>query len=175
MCGAEYALRDGVAWLTSDGRVERPEAPGAPTDPMRVAALLGLGDPAARVMLCGEYGSAAAALESAMGVRCLVVNAPSGSAIDALSDHFVAENSRAIPLANGSLHGVAVDDAHATWLADVARVVRVGGRVVAPSHAPVPKGCRELARDDQEWVAEVEPAVSVSALTRLTRGRSTGT
>ncbi len=169
VCGAEYALRDGVAFLTSDAGAELSVAQDAAVDPMRIAALLGLGDPGARVMLCGTLGAAAETIETVTGALCVVINAPSAGDTCEWGDQLVIGTSRTIPLANASLHGVAVDSAHVALLADAARVVRQGGRVVAPARAPVPAGCRELARDAREWVAEVE--VSVSTPVGLQMGR----
>ena len=62
----------------------------------------------------------------------------------------------AIPLANGACRGVAIDATHADpeFLAEVTRVLRTGGRIVAPTGAPLPDGIIELARDDQQWVGE---------------------
>jgi hypothetical protein len=40
------------------------------------------------------------------------------------------------------------------------RVVRPGGRIVAPVHAPLPANVKELARDDRQWVAEVTEVLS---------------
>lgn len=61
-----------------------------------------------------------------------------------------------IPLANASCRGAAIDATHAhpRFLAEVARVLRVGARLVAPAVVPLPDGVTELARDDQEWVGE---------------------
>jgi hypothetical protein len=61
-------------------------------------------------------------------------------------------------MASGSVRGVALDIHHAEspWLADAVRVLRAGGRLVAPASAPLPAGTRELARDDREWVAVAE-------------------
>ncbi len=169
VCGAEYALRDGVVFLTRDGGADLPVAHHARVDPMRIAALLGVGDLGARVMLCGTLGAAAETIETVTGALCLVINAPSDGDTCEWGDQLVIGISRTIPLPNASLHGVAVDSAHVALLADAPRVVRQGGRVVAPTHAPVPAGCRELARDALEWVAEVE--VSVSAPVGLQLGR----
>ena len=168
VCRAEYGLRDGVAYLGVGG-LDRSLERDAPIDPMRIAALLGLGDPGARVMLCGTVGAAAETLETVTGALCVVINAPSAGDTCEWGDQLVIGISRTIPLASASLHGVAVDSAHVALLPDAARVVRVGGRVVAPAHAPVPAGCRELARDALEWVAEVE--LSVSAPVGLQLGR----
>ncbi|MBL0169106.1 MAG: hypothetical protein IPP90_00045 [Gemmatimonadaceae bacterium] len=170
VCGAEYAVRDGVAWLTGEGGAALPVAQAASVDPVRVAALLALGDPGARALLCGTYGAAAGAIEDATGAQCIVVNAPSVVGADTRFDQLVIGNVSSLPLANASLDGLAVDFAHAALLADAPRVVRAGGRVVAPAQVPVPDGCKELARDEQEWVAGVDVPISAPiALARPAR------
>ena len=63
VCGAEYALRDGVAYLGSeiafDFSLDAESAAALPPpDPMRVAALLGLSDVTTRGVLCGVLSHA---------------------------------------------------------------------------------------------------------------------
>ena len=171
VCGAEYALSDGVAFLgvalDSDASCD----PQAVVDPERIAALLGLGDPGARVMLCGAYGVAAGAIEKATRATCLVVIGRKSELPERLPNQLILGRGSSIPLANASLNGLAVDRAHAALLSDAQRVVRTGGRVMAPAGLPVPTGCRELARDASEWVAEVE--LSATSPVDLLRARPT--
>ncbi|MEO8880196.1 MAG: hypothetical protein ABI446_07325, partial [Gemmatimonadaceae bacterium] len=55
----------------------------------------------------------------------------------------------------GSVRGIAVDVAHATpsLLAGAERALAPGGRLIAPASALRPDSLRELARDDEHWVA----------------------
>jgi len=158
VCGAEFTLHDGLVRL-GDPVVPSHDAARA-VDAERTAALLGVSLPEQRVVLCGAYASVAAQIAGETGAQCLVVNAPRRATLGRAIDQLALGPAARWPLANASCHGVAVDPAHVALLTDVARIVRPGGRVVAPVAAPVPVGCRELARDAQEWVAEVE---SVSA------------
>ncbi|MEQ1691473.1 MAG: hypothetical protein ABMA00_09325 [Gemmatimonas sp.] len=170
VCGAEYALRDGVVYLGARGAEPSGESAGA-VDPLRLAALLGLSEPGARVALCGTVAAAAESVEPATGAVCVVINAKAAEGVPDRRDHILIGDATAIPLAGASLHGVAVDTAHIALLSDAARVVRQGGRVVAPAHAPVPEGCRELARDEREWVAEVVAWVSAPITVRTKADR----
>lgn len=165
VCGAEYSLRDGVVILG-----DAIAASALDVDAMRTAALLGLIEPGVRVVLCGAYASAAAALAEDAGAACVTMNATVAQQQGTAADHLVIGGASRIPLADGSIGALAVDDAHLALLPDAARVVRRGGRVLAPSHAPVPEGCVELARDAMEWVAEV--AVAASVPIALQRARS---
>ena len=175
VCGAEYELRDGVAYLTSEteASVATSDVLDA-IDPMRIAALLALTDGSARALLCGASASVSSEIESLIGARVAGVNAPVESMLEHQLVDVIRLTPRAmIPLATASLQGLAVDARHASLLADAARVVRRGGRVLGPLSAAVPLGCRELARDSHEWVAEVENAPSTPiALKRATEPRS---
>jgi uncharacterized protein YbaR (Trm112 family) len=152
VCGAEYAMREGVVYLAD-------VTPGAiksfgEGDAMRLAALLDLTAPGARVALGGGMASAAEHLETLTGARCVAINAALSA--DATVDQIVIDTARRLPFEPGNLAGLAVDPGTVDLLADASRVVRRGGRVVAPASAPIPAGCRELARDDREWVAAVD-------------------
>ncbi len=172
VCGAEYAVRDGIAYLTQEVAAATSDTLDV-IDPMRVAALLSLADSSARALLCGGPASVSAEIEALTGARCASVNAPATTVLALeLVDVIRLTPGAMIPLASASLRGLAVDAAHVSLLADATRVVQRGGRVLAPVSAPLPAGCRELARDDHEWVAEVEAAVSAPvSLKRTTEPR----
>ena len=164
ICGAEYALREGVVYLS----VDAPIAPDAEAkDPMRTAALLGLNKPGVRVALCGAFGRHAVMIEEATDARCIAINT-SSIAVDPIR----CTALDIVPLATASLHGLAIDDTHMRLLGDAARVVQAGGRVLGPAHAPIPDGCRELARDEYEWVAVVERTSSAPVTLQLSRSTS---
>lgn len=175
VCGAEYELRDGVAYLTNEAETSVATSDIVDAiDPMRIAALLSLTDGSARALLCGAAASVSSEIESLIGARVAGVNAPVESMLEHELVDVIRLTPRAmIPLATSSLQGLAVDARHSSLLADAARVVRRGGRVLGPLSAAVPLGCRELARDSHEWVAEVENAPSAPiALKRATEPRS---
>jgi uncharacterized protein YbaR (Trm112 family) len=164
VCGAEYVLRDGVVYLGEPvpGDIEVMDA-------SRTAALLGLADPGMRVALCGAYAAVAAEIASTTGAACLTVNASTAVQAHDESDHLVIGAVVRVPLADAALAALAVDVAHKSLLADVTRVVRLGGRVLAPASLPIPGGCTELARDAREWVAEVTAVVSQPLALRRAR------
>ncbi len=164
ICGAEYALREGVVYLALDAPAT-PEADAK--DPMRTAALLGLNEPGVRVALCGAFGRDAVMIEEAIDARCIAINA-STAAVDQIR----CAAFDIVPLATASLHGLAVDDTQMRLLGDATRVVKAGGRVLGPAHAPIPDGCRELARDEYEWVAVVERTSSAPVTLQLSRSTS---
>ena len=77
----------------------------------------------------------------------------------------LARIGNVLPLAAGSVRGIALDARHATpsLLAGAARALAPGGRLIAPSSALVPDALAVLARDDEHWVATAAAPSQVSA------------
>lgn len=172
VCGTRFRLENGTVWFAGhrDSSVAppRPVEPGSEW-PLRLAAFLALGDARGAVGLYGEWSGYAAALrEIADGVEVLAI-APAYPT-PAMLSAIVPLARTAIPLADGALHAVAVDagDEAGAEVAEAARLVRTGGRLLAPATAPVPPGVHELARDADWWVGEREaaPAGIVSIASR---------
>jgi uncharacterized protein YbaR (Trm112 family) len=186
VCSAAYTLRDGVVWLVpadartsdadvvsrSDGGTPDGNAPGVDRrDAEGTAALLDLSEPGMRAVLCGAYGTVAAALADMTGARCIAIDGAAERGLPAEVDQVRMVSRARLPFADACIDALAVDATHAELLADAARVVRVGGRVLAPSHLSVPQGLKELARDATEWVADVVPRST--APVGLRRARAT--
>jgi hypothetical protein len=166
VCEARYPVRDGVADFTSG--MAHPAGPSADaaTDGMavRAAALLGLHEPGGIVVLAGEWSAAAnEILEMTEDGQLLALDyvseLRSGGALS------LALIGDVLPLAAGSVRGIALDAAHATpsLLAGAERALAPGGRLIAPASARLPASLRELARDDQHWVAAAAAPSNVSA------------
>ncbi|MBI2407698.1 MAG: hypothetical protein HYV19_05305 [Gemmatimonadetes bacterium] len=164
-CDAEYEVRDGEVWF---GEV----VPRATTEPMnvddamRAAALLKCQEHGLYV-LDGAWGGLAAALQQIVDVDLLLTDPPSVPSTHAAAGQGTLRGvGERWPLASASLHGMALDHATDARTADALRVLRPGGRLVAPVGSPLPAGARELARDDRHWVAE--KAADVITLRRAT-------
>jgi uncharacterized protein YbaR (Trm112 family) len=162
ICRAEYPIREGIVWFTERGsRAVTAKGSGQPVDPelaMRLAALLDLTDVQGFALLAGSWGPAAPLLRAIVPTPFVLLNPrPAVAAGGGIS---VLETAAGIPLADATCRGVALDDAHAdvAHLASAIRVLRPGGRLVAPASAPAPPGVTELARDERRWVAEREAA-----------------
>ena len=127
-------------------------------------AQLSLTEPGGIILLAGVHASVAEQLVQLAGVTCLLVDAPLSSSAGVVN----LEVADRMPLAEGALKGAAVDAPRATeaFLAGIARCVRPLGRIVAPSGSTPPGGCRLIARDEQEWVAEVEEFIAPLTLRR---------
>ena len=167
VCHARYAIHDGAVDFTGGAPGDFPLlAQPLKSDGMRLAAQLGLGEPGGLVMLTGRYAALAESLGEVVDVTCIVVDpghVPPAAIRFELRDR--------IPLAGATLRGAALDEPRATptFLAEVTRCMQVGGRVVSPARSVVPDGARLIARDEQEWVAQVEGSVPVIQLRRVPR------
>ena len=150
VCGAEFEVHDGV--VSFGAAVPSASLPVTAAEVMRAAALLCLEEHGLYLLDAG-WGSLTPGLRALMSAAYLLTDPPAG---------IVAEEGVGIlsgvgdrwPIAGASLHGIAIERATSARLADALRILRVGGRLVAPASAPVPAGARELARDERHWVAE---------------------
>ena len=171
-CGAEYAIRDGVARF--DERPPPFEHSGGDIDPelpYRVAALLNATDGSATLALIGVSAALARAMQSIVPVRCVVVDPPDeASAPSALRAHdaplAIIRSHGTLPVAHGALHGVYASVGEP---AAFTAALRPGGRLVAPASRTVPDGITELARDTRHWVGEKAAGVTPGALVELKR------
>ncbi len=158
VCGAEYRVADGVAHFSE---APMPANDTVPTDDqlLRLAALLGVAESRQPVALVGRYAAGSEPLASYVAAPQLLVNAAGGRRAVGASRIVVADR---LPLGVDTLAAVAVDavNASTSMLDSAARALRLGGRLVAPAHAPIPAGMRELARDATEWVAETTTRAS---------------
>lgn len=171
ICHAEYPIHRGVVGFGRPERSARP-APGAvapvsdPAPAMRLAALLDLSDAAGFALLAGSWARHAHVIRDIVASHLVLLNpAPP---IDARGGLSVLEAPDAIPLAEASCRGVALDAAHADPARTTAavRLLRPRGRLVAPAATPLPPGVSELARDAELWVAERDVAPQVVVLRR---------
>ena len=158
ICRAEYPIREGVVWFGESEKAAAPEpGPAAPADPelaMRLAAFLDLSDAQGFALLAGSWGRAAPALQRVVPTH-LVLLSPQ-QPVAAGHGISVLEIATGSPLADAACRGVALDAAHAdaAHLDAAVRVLRPGGRLVAPASTPTPVGVTELARDVELLVAE---------------------
>lgn len=167
VCMRRYEVAGGAVHFGA-GATTGAGSPASPPDagdewPLRLAAFLDLGDGRGVVGLYGTWARYAEALgDVADRVEPLAI-APAGATHPMLSAILPASRAR-IPLASGALRAVAVDGAFqgdpAAELTEAARLVRPGGRLLAPADAPLPFGVKELARDAAWWVGEREGAPS---------------
>jgi len=165
-CLAEYPIRDGVVRFSD--RVPRPPLRAVrEEDAIRLAAALDLTDARMTAVLQGEWGALAPVIRGVSPAQLLLVNPPEGIAS---GDGISIVLADAAPVARAAASAAAFDAGAGTaMIASLVGALRGGGRVVGPAqHAP-PPGLTELARDDELWVARLEPAAAESAPVMPTR------
>lgn len=164
VCHARYPIRLGVVDFTAGKPVVRRDDMDATVDVTRLAAQLELSEPGGIILLAGKYAAVADQLVQLAGVTCLLIDAPPSQSPGAVTLDVVER----LPLAEGVLKGAAVDAPRAaeSFLRELVKHVRRAGRIVAPAQSDEPRGCRLLARDALEWVAEVEASTPPVVLRR---------
>lgn len=161
VCGAEFAITEGVAYFGTPAVPTPSRQPTHADDPMRLAALLGAAVGDTPLLLSGRYALTGNAIAELVNVPQLWVNAPAESRPSSPRTSQMIVGAQ-LPLGVATLAAAALDvtDATATMLESVMRAVKQGGRIVAPVSVPRPEALKELARDDREWVAEVTTRAS---------------
>lgn len=161
ICGAKYAIVNGVADFRSDSANAHPFGEPVPLltgaaleeQLLRVRALLDLGSDGGVVALTGHYCSIAPSLEAEMDIHTLLIN-PDRSDLQGHGSVILTDDR--VALARGSLRAaIAGLGAGEGMIAGLANAIRPGGRLAAPAALPLPEGAQELARDSKEWVAEL--------------------
>lgn len=162
ICMQQFRVEDGMVFFDDAAMGDLPPAEAIPGDdawPLRLAAFLGLADAGGAVGLHGEWVRYGLALADVVERVEPLAIAPAFRPPAHLSS-IVPPAEGPLPLATASLRAVALDrHAPAALLAEAARVVRQGGRLLARSGSPIPPGVKELARDAEWWVGEREAGV----------------
>jgi uncharacterized protein YbaR (Trm112 family) len=176
ICEAEYPIRGGEAIfdaMSVPGHAAQRDRYDESDDDlaMRCAAMLDLFDPGGAVLLGGTWARVGPALLDIAPVAILFLDPPEGFVAHAGVS--VIRAGASLPLASGSLRGVALDTATAspTLVEAGARVLKARGRLVAPVSSSTPAGVVERARDDEYWVAERD--ATVTAPIQLVRSSTT--
>lgn len=168
VCGAEFGVRNSHADFGSASRVASDGKPEA----TRVAALLGALPGATPVLLTGRYTRAGAAIAELVDVPQVWLDAPADADanVPVLSRLYGADR---LPLGVETLAAAAIDAVHGNshLLMSITRALRVGGRVLSAATIDRPADLREVARDDQEWVAETTTRASGLIELRRTTSR----
>ena len=161
VCFSSYPIVDGVAEfappesLRSSGSAELSEE-----GVMRIAALLGLTRPGMSIVLDTDYAALAPSITEMTGARAITLNAT--ESIPEAHNVGAATSGTRFPFASRSIDGVATASEQ---IREAGRVLKPGGRLVAPASVRVGSGWfRELARDERNVVLE-----SVGELVRLSR------
>jgi uncharacterized protein YbaR (Trm112 family) len=175
VCEAEYPIRDGVAdFGDAPDAAVGPPLPPDPDDAVRLAAFLGVTSPGGALVVGGAWRRVAPDVAELAGVRVLVLDPPLPE--PTRGEVSGLRGGGAIPVAATAVRGVALDSRTAddARLAAAVRALAPRGRLVAPAHAPVPEGVREMARDDRLWIAERDADAPASRPVAISRPRRDG-
>ena len=152
VCGAEFAIENGVARFGEPGEETGPETPDAETA-MRLAAFLELTDARGFALLCGRWGAHADPIHQLAETQLVLVNPPRTVPVDVAAGVVVTGES--MPFAAGAARALALDvPASRGFARSAVHAVRAGGRVVGPAALQLPEGVTELVRDERMWVGE---------------------
>ena len=159
VCSASYAVTRGIA-VFADSEISPVSSSSSPDEAMRVAALLGLTRPGALILLDEEAAGAAADVAALAECRVIAMNAP--ALMEESERVGLIHCDARIPIAPGSVDGI-VFSGDEGGFSDAARVLRPGGRIIAPARSRLHPAFREMARDERSVVAElVGPLVTLS-------------
>jgi hypothetical protein len=158
-CGAQYEIRHGVADFSLGENVQSCEEHRATSShrreelATRAGAYLDATAPGGLYVLGGLWAYAAQDLAEMADVRVIALNPPEG--VRESERVGLVHTAKIIPLAQGSVQGIALDEWFPTAIVSSAiGVLTPGRRLVGPAAFASPEGLTVLARDDHYWVAE---------------------
>lgn len=153
VCRAEYLVVQQCVRFGPPPEVGQPSRPLPVPD--AVQAVIGLESPGGYVALVGSAAALANDLAGLMrGVHFICVNAPAD--VTASVSRSLTEATATIPLRGAVARGVVLGEEYVTpgWLAEAARVVLPGQRIVAfAEEVAPPAGLTPLASGQGMWVA----------------------
>ena len=160
VCSKTYPIVDGIAHFEPAAAADAAILAAASEDEVvRAAALLGLTRPGALVVIVGASAGAAQLAEMTES-KVIVVNPR--MRIDETERVGIVTAGERIPLADASADGLIIDDSSEGLIAEAARLLKPGGRVVAGAEADLGTRFHELARDERNVVGEARgPLVSL--------------
>jgi len=148
VCRREYLIHEGIGIFGGDVSADSREE-----DATTTAAFLDLTSPGKTILLAGAFGFVADEIVEMTQSRAISLNAPRKGSNENVAAIMTASR---IPLASSSLNGVALDSRHSTQflIAESARILRPGGRLLMSGDTPLTSDFRQLARDEKHVVAE---------------------
>jgi uncharacterized protein YbaR (Trm112 family) len=164
VCSASYPITDGIARFSpAIPRTALAHDAVSADDVIRAAAMLGLTRAGMTVVLEGRDAALAPSVVEMSGARVIAVNAE--SPIPETEGVAAVTATGRLPVATGSVDGLLLGADAGSSMAEAARILRRGGRIVAPASIQVAAGAfRQLARDERNVVLE-----SVGELVKLSR------
>jgi len=178
VCLAEYPIRAGIVDFRREREttIRRADGGAPPTagaasmvSTEQLAAMLSLPEALGFAVLTGGWCRHADALDALIDAPpLLLVDPPTWVTMRPGLSGLLADER--LPLAVGAARAVAVDETSMRRVESAAECTRVGGHVIAPVVASVPKSVRELARDGAVWVGAREATTSGLVSLHVRRG-----
>ncbi|MBC8089253.1 MAG: hypothetical protein H7Z40_18460 [Phycisphaerae bacterium] len=164
-CGAEFQIRNGISIFDTDAGDAEFSADEDATDTageqaLRVAAQLSMTEGRSVYALVNSSARIVMALRELVPARLMLVNPADilslhdPSVALAIAPAGIVRTHDMRPLAHAKFDGVAF--AREPWpdaLDQAVKLLKPGGRLVAPAGCELPGGVTELVRDEREWVA----------------------
>ena len=157
-CHAEYRISQGVCRFGAADAAESAERSAVP-EAQAIQALLFLSSPGGYVALVGSAARAASGLVALLGgVHLVGINAPPDVAQGPMLS--LLESPDTLPLRTASVRGVVIgsERAGAPWLAEGARVLLPGLRLVVLSDDASVEGVERMATGPGVWVGQKKGA-----------------
>jgi hypothetical protein len=170
VCHRERTVRSGVLYWSSG---YRPVAPSPAADASadrvtRIGALLAYAEGGLPFVLRGVESLVAAGLTGLAEAPLVLLDPPDDRAAAYAT---IIRDAPVLPLAPNSVRGVVASaGASDAFYLSCMKALVPRGRLVGPAAVPVPQGFRELARDEEQWVAERGEAIAFIPLGRATTG-----
>jgi len=156
ICGAEFAIRDGVARF-DDAPPPAEDIEASAEIGMRVAAFLELTDPRGFAVLSGSWGAHADHVRRLADTPLVLLNPPESA--ERLDVSAILRIQGRLPFAAGSVRAMALEASNSPeFVVSGVEALRTGGRLLAPVQLALPAGISELVRDDRHWVGEKSAA-----------------
>lgn len=159
-CRGEYPIQHGIAWFGTPVSLElrQAELQADPDQAMRAAAFLNVTE-GSTIALVGDWARCSTDVAGLVALRVFAINPVFGITE---SDRVAAIYSdNAVPLREGSLRGIAIDESgwSEVQIDAATRALAPGGRILAPVASRVPDEIEEIARDDSWWIGEKRGAL----------------
>jgi uncharacterized protein YbaR (Trm112 family) len=165
VCHENYSIEHGIPDLRTDHHsASAARSHPEPLDPeaaVRLAAFLNLTREGSTVVLAGDHADSAHGVAELATCRTFAIRPHPVFPHDDSELVAAVAADRRLPFATSSIDGIAMSAGEFT-MEEISRVLKPGGRLVAPSTTKLAGNVRELARDETNVVAEaVGPLLSL--------------
>jgi hypothetical protein len=153
VCRSEFQIRNGDLWLVTTAMPSpATRALNPDEDALRLAASLDLRTEAGFAILRGAWCALAERIVDISPTHLVLLDPPLNTARG--PGRSIVHAGGTVPFSPATAIAATIDDDERAYALSVA--VKTKGRLVGPNNIELPRGARELVRDDRWWVAEKE-------------------